>query len=351
MPHKAISAPKKINSEQLSDLSDAEILKFRFKDIALEVKGTEVEVYVKQLYSELEAKQLSFRPQIFFGDEWFSPEGMNAISVPFYLANTRLKNLEKNLMLEVEGGTTEWFMKLLRHEAGHCFDHCYKFSKRKKWAQVFGSPNIEYQPETYRPQPYSKGYVKHLDRWYAQAHPDEDFAETFAVWLDGSKDWKKEYSKWPVAFKKLEYVESLAKESPKLKSLDEKGRLPSKVSNLSSTLDKYYQKRRRDSADEYPDFFDSDLRLIFSGDAEVKKDLSAKKFMNKHRKAIVSTVAWATNEKKFTIDSLVKRLRDRSEKLDLKLGKSETQTTMEVASFLTSLVKNYLFTGKFKREV
>ena len=23
----------------------------------------------------------------------------------------------------------------------------------------------------------------HLDPWYAQSHPDEDFAETFAVWL------------------------------------------------------------------------------------------------------------------------------------------------------------------------
>lgn len=343
---------KSITLEQLADLNDAEILKLRFKNIPLTIQDTDVEKCIQQLYSELESKALIFRPQIFLGDEWFSPEGMNAISVPFYLANTRLKNLEKSLMLEVEGGDHEWFMKLLRHEAGHCFDHCYKFSKRKKWSQIFGSPNIEYNPETYRPQPYSKSYVKHLDRWYAQAHPDEDFAETFAVWLNPNNDWKKEYSQWPTALQKLNYIEKIAKESLTLKNTAEKGRTPSNIKNLSTTLEKYYHKRKNENADDYPDFYDSDLKFIFNGDTTLtKRDASASRFMNKHRKLIVTTVAWATSERKFTIDSLVRRLTDRCKLLELKIGKSETQTTMDVASFLTSLVKNYLFTGKFKREV
>ncbi len=343
---------KSVTLEQLNELSDEDILKLRFKNLPLSIENTDVEKCVDQLYSELDQKGLNFRPQIFLGDEWFSPEGMNAISIPFYLANTRLKNLEKTLMLEVEGGTHEWFMKLLRHEAGHCFDHCYKFSKRKKWSQVFGSPDIEYNPETYRPQPYSKSYVKHLDRWYAQAHPDEDFAETFAVWLNTNIDWKKEYAGWPAALKKLNYIETIAKESTKLKNTSEKGRTPSNIKNLTSTLEKYYHKRKRENADEYPDFYDSDLKFIFDGEKNLtKREASASRFMNKHRKSIVSTVAWATNERKYTIDSLVRRLALRCQILELKIGKSETQTTMDVASFLTSLVKNYLFTGKFKREV
>lgn len=341
---------KTIKAEELAELSDQDILKLRFKNIQLSLAESEVQDYVDQLYKELEAKGLNFKPQIFFGDEWFSPEGMNAIAVPFYLANTRLKHLEKSMMLEVEGGNPEWFMKLLRHEAGHCFDHCFRFSKRKKWSQVFGSPSQDYAPETYRPQPYSKGYVKHLERWYAQAHPDEDFAETFAVWLSPSIDWKKEYSKWPGALKKLSYMETLAKESVKLKNTSEKGRAPSNVANLTSTLEKYYQKRRRENADEYPDFYDTDLKMIFNGDPALKTELSARRFMKRHKKAIVAAVAWATKERKFTIDALVKRLIDRCAQLELRLGKSENQTTMEAASFLTSLVKNYLFTGKFKRE-
>ncbi|MEK6628974.1 MAG: putative zinc-binding metallopeptidase [Bdellovibrionota bacterium] len=344
--------PKPHPVQELSNLTDAEILKLRFKDLSLSIAGTELDKFVKQLYAELAAKGLNFHPQIFLGDEWFSPEGMNAIAVPFYLANSRLKNLEKSLMLDVEGGDPEWFMRLLRHEAGHCFDHCYKFSKRKKWHQIFGSPNKEYAPETYRPQPYSKSFVKHLDGWYAQAHPDEDFAETFAVWLDASRDWKKEYSKWPVALSKLEYMQGLARDSAQLNITAEQGRLPSEVSRLTTTLEKYYQKRRREQADEYPDFYDSDLKNIFNGDPTLsKREHSASRFMNRHRKAIVSTVAWATSERKFTIDSLVKRLSERCDKLELRLGKTENQTTMEAASFLTSLVKNYLFTGKFKRKV
>lgn len=342
---------KSFKADELSEMSDSEILKLRFKNITLPLAESDIEIRVKQLHAELEAKGLTFRPQIFIGDEWFSPEGMNSISVPFYLASSRLKNLEKSLMLEVEGGDAEHFMKLLRHEAGHCFDHCYKFSKRKKWSQVFGSPNIEYQPERYRPQPYSKSYVKYLERWYAQAHPDEDFAETFAVWLDPNRDWKKEYQAWPLALAKLQYMDSLATESLKLKNTAEKGRPPSAVANLTSTLEKYYQKRKRENADEYPDFYDSDLKKIFNGDgAKPKREFSAERFMNRHRKAIVATVAWATSERKFTIDALVKRLAERCGELELRVSDSETQTIMDVASFLTSLVKNYLFTGKFKRE-
>lgn len=341
-----------MSAESLSGLSDEDLLKLRFKDLDISISGTDIEDYVNQLYFELDAKGLKFKPKVFLGDEWFSPEGMNAISIPFYLAHSRLKKLEKTLMLEAEGSDHDWFMKLLRHEAGHCFDHCYKFSKRKKWSEVFGSPDTEYDPDNYRPHPYSKSFVKHLDRWYAQAHPDEDFAETFAVVLNPDINWKKEYSKWPGALQKLEYVESLIIESSKLKITAEEGRVPSAVANLSSTLEKYYQRKKNDNADEYPDFYDSDLKKIFNGASELsKKEFSAGKFMNKHRKDVVSTVAWATGEKKITVNGLVKRLSDRCEKLELKLGKPDTQTTMEVASFLTSLVKNYLFTGKFKREV
>lgn len=344
-------AHKRVQNNELAQLTDAEILKLRFKDMSLSISESEVSERVQQLYSELEAKGLQFRPQIFFGDEWFSPEGMNAISVPFYLANSRLKSLEKTLMLEVEGGDPDWFMKLLRHEAGHCFDHCYRFSKRKKWSKIFGSPNLEYSPETYRPQPYSKSYVKHLERWYAQAHPDEDFAETFAVWLTPGIDWKKEYSRWPGALTKLKYLDQLGNESKKLKISAEKGRPPSAVARLESTLEKFYQRRKKENADEYPDFYDSDLKKIFNGELDLaKREFSAQRFMHRQRKDIVATVAWATSERKFTIDELVKRLIERCGKLELRLGKTETQTMMEVASLLTSLVKNYLFTGKFKRE-
>jgi hypothetical protein len=346
-----VSADKP-QTPDLSQLSDEELLRLRLCDLPIRIEASELEGRIHRLYREIEAKELSYRPKVYLGDEWFSPEGMNAIAVPFYLAHPRLMALEKSMMMEVEGGEAEWCMRLLRHEAGHCFDHTYHFSKRAKWRRIFGSPSVDYHPETYRPQPYSRSFVKNLDHWYAQSHPDEDFAETFAVWLNPARDWKKEYGNWASAFEKLGYVELLAKETARLKPLDEKGRLPCSAARLTTTLEKYYKKRKREHAESYPDFYDSDLRRIFNGAGDLnKREYSALKFMNKHRKSILGTVAWATSEKKFTVDGLVKRLAQRCDQLELRVGKGEIETVIEVTGLLTSLVKNYLFTGKFKRKV
>ena len=113
-------------------------------------------------------------------------------------------------MLEVEGGTPSWCMKILRHEAGHAIDNAYKLRQRLRRQQIFGPSYMQY-PAHYQPKPYSKSFVLHLDSWYAQSHPDEDFAETFATWLKPDSDWRTRYADWP-AIKKLEYMDSLMQE-------------------------------------------------------------------------------------------------------------------------------------------
>src|SRR5215468_447502 len=166
-----------------SGLKDEELLALRFCDLGLRIEQSDLKARIDQLHEELAARGVALRPDCYLGDEWFSPEGVPAIAIPFYLAHPRLKALELHQMLEVEGGTADWFQMLLRHECGHAIDHAYRFSSRDDWRDVFGSPEAEYAPETYTPRPYSKSFVRHLPNWYAQAHPDEDFAETFAVWL------------------------------------------------------------------------------------------------------------------------------------------------------------------------
>lgn len=336
-------------------LKDEDLLKLRICDLKLSLSGSELEGRVTALYQELESKGLNFRPKAYLGDEWFSPEGVCAIAIPFYLAHPRLVALEKRLMLEVEGDDPEYFQKLLRHEAGHCFDHAYRLSRRKRWEEVFGSPQKEYAPETYRPRPYSRSFVHNLGNWYAQAHPDEDFAETFATWLDPKSNWPAHYRDWPLAIKKIKYVEALAKEvgkkSPNKQSLDYRS-LPCNAARLTTTLEKYYAKRKREHAPDYPDFYDGDLRRIFDGEGSLsKRDFSAARFMRRHKSEIIESVSYWTGEKKYTIQSLVKKLTTRCEELDLRLGKPEAQTNLEVAAYLATLVTNYLFTGKFKRTV
>ena len=194
-------------SSNWPDLSDDELLDLRLSDLPLSLKGTAVESRIDQLKRELAARGLNFPLHFYLSDEWFTPDGQVSMAVPFYLAHPRLERLEKAQMLAVEGGEHEWGMRILRHEAGHVIDNAYKLRLRKERRRLFGSSSMPY-PEVYAPRPYSKSFVLHLDPWYAQSHPDEDFAETFAVWLTPESNWKTRYAGWP-AIKKLEYMDTL----------------------------------------------------------------------------------------------------------------------------------------------
>ena len=190
-------------------MDDEQLLDLQIRQLDIHIEGSALEPRIAQLHDELAARGLTFRPHYWLSDEWFTPDGIAGIAIPFYLAHPRLARLELTQMLEVEGGDPEWCMRILRHEAGHVFDNAFDLRRRPQRRAVFGNPGKEY-PEFYAPKPYSKSYVLHLDMWYAQAHPDEDFAETFAVWLTPNSQWETRYRGWG-AFKKLEYMDSLMK--------------------------------------------------------------------------------------------------------------------------------------------
>jgi hypothetical protein len=332
-------------------LKDDELLKWRICDLDARIPGSELEGRVAQLYEELASRGLPFRPDCYLGDEWFSPAGVPAIAIPFYLAHARLKSLELHQMLEVEGGTPEWCQNLLRHECGHAIDHAYRFSSRETWRAVFGSPETEYAPETYQPRPYSRSFVRHLPNWYAQAHPDEDFAETFAVWLSMTpEEWRQQYRGWK-AIEKLEFVNSLMEEAKTIKPKVRRGRRISEARKLRRTLSRYYMERRKLYAEDFPDFYDADLRAIF-GNGQPNWE-SAARAMRKNRRALVGSIVRWTGQHKYTVDMLVRRLIDRCQQLGLTTppAPESARTSFELAAYLASMVTNHLHTGRFKRSV
>ncbi len=230
----------------LSRMSDRQILKLRICDLKLHVSQSAAGNLVDRFFKELNKKGFEyFRPKVYVGDEWFSPEGVNAISIPFYLLHPRLLRLEKKMMKKVEGETRREFLKLLRHEAGHCLDHSYKFSKTKNWQNIFGSPRLTYNPDSYKAEPTSKDFVRHLEDHYAQAHPDEDFAETFATWMTPNFNWQKKYGLWPKALKKINYVEKIVKKVKKQKPLADFGPLLGQASRKTMTLEEFYRRRQK----------------------------------------------------------------------------------------------------------
>src|SRR5437764_8227317 len=246
-----------------ASLSDEQLLEHRISTLGLQLEGTTLEPLIKQLYDELSAKGQVFHPPCHIGDEWFVPVGIPAIFVPFFLAHDRLRALERTMMLEVEGGTKEWFMKLIRHEAAHAYNYSYQIPRKKRWRQVFGRTSRAETPDSYRPRPFSRSYVVNLDDWYAQSHPDEDFAETFAVWLTQETEWRKRYGGWK-AIQKIEYVDELMHSLAGKPPLHMPEYRAADYDCLNLKLKTYYARKRKLYADTYPDFYDADLRQLFS---------------------------------------------------------------------------------------
>jgi hypothetical protein len=328
-------------------LHDEDLLERKISSLGLKIEGSGLERFIDQLHRELDQRGQIFHPPCFLGDEWFCPVGIPAIYIPFYLSHKRLRRLEQKIIMEVEGGTSKWFMQLMRHEAAHAYSFAYRLYKKKKWQEHFGLASTE-QTDHYRPRPYSHSYVIHLDGWYAQAHPDEDFAETFAVWLTPGLNWRKKYSGWK-ALKKLEYVEELMRSIAGKPPVHQPQFNPTEYDCLKLKLKTYYASKRKLYEENYPDFYDKDLRKLFSAAAELEGAEQASRYLRSRRRPIMNAVGQWTNERKYRINQLLEDLISRCDDLDLRLDLNDPSRDLQVASYITTLIVNSFFTGRFKR--
>jgi putative zinc-binding metallo-peptidase len=328
-----------------ASFSDEQLLGVRMCDLKLSLAGTEIEQRIEKVNSELDARGLA-RPHYYISDEWFTPDGVPGIAVPFYLAHPRLAKLELAQMLEIEGGDEKTSMKILRHEAGHAIDNAYQLRRKPTRRRLFGTPATPY-PEYYLPKPYSKSFVQHLDHWYAQSHPDEDFAETFAVWLDPQSNWSIRYAGWP-AHRKLEYMNRLMREAARHRPRIRSRRVVDPIERLRKTLGEHYRRKREHYGLDHPDFYESDLRNLFSDAPEYAKNLSAARFLGRIRKEVRGTVASFTDSYQYTIEQLIQKIIQRCRDLNLRLTDSEAVTKAEFMVFLTVQTMNYLHTGRHR---
>jgi hypothetical protein len=342
-----VAAAPHFDQPQWATWPDAKLLELKMRDLDLNIERSNLEEYIHRLDAELAQKGIVFRPHFWISDEWFTPDGIPGIAIPFYLFHPRLTRLEFDQMLEVEGGTPEWCMRILRHETGHAIDNAYRLRRKRKRHELFGKSSKPY-PDHYTPKPYSKSFVKHLDMWYAQSHPDEDFAETFAVWLDPDSTWRDRYGGWP-ALKKLEYIDRLMRAisgtPAPVTSTAQLDPLP----RLDKTLGQHYaKKRQRYRLDATEKFYDVDLRRVFSDAPEFGKNTSAARFLNRIRKEVRRLVAHRTGAYQYTIDQLLEQMIDRCRELKLRLADSEDKTKLDFTVLLTVQTVNYLRDGGYR---
>ena len=341
-------APKKLNSQEPAwvNLSDSELLSTRICDLDLKLENSTLQKHVRRLYDELAGRNLRLRPHCWLSDDWFSPDGIPGIAIPFYMAHPRLMRLERKQMLEVEGGTTRWCMQILRHEAGHAIDTAFRFNRRKKYRQIFGRYADPY-PDTYRPKPNSKNYVLHLEPWYAQSHPSEDFAETFAVWLKPRSRWKKEYAGWK-AMKKLEYVDELMQEVAGRATRVKSRAKVDPTNRIKKTLQEHYDQRHERYGVKSPKLLDRDLKKLFSQTPKSHSSVTAASFLQKNRAELSRTVAQWTGEYRYNINQVLREMIDRCRALELRVARSEAELMQSTLVMLTVHTMNYLHGGHYR---
>ena len=347
---KARSDPPAKPSIDLATIPEEELLGLRLSELPVRIEGTWLEACIAQLYAELKARNILFEPRCYLADEWLTPENEPVIGIPFYLAHPRLIKLQKKMLLEAEGDNHEWCMKLLRHEAGHALTYAYDLNRKRSWQRVFGHPSETYG-DTYRFRPYSKSFVRHLDYYYAQYHPDEDFVETFAVWLTPGLDWRGKYAGWK-ALDKLVFVDKLMKRIAGKPPLRASGRQLWKAATIRSTLRRYYQKRRISEAEDFPEFHDANLLRMFDAgkpDGETRQPVA--RLLQTHRKALVTTVSNWTGERRFMVNEVYNAVLQRSRALHLVSEDPDTVAVLRLATYLTTLMMNYRYTTRLRGEL
>lgn len=348
-PATAAQAPRRgrrLPPSEWEHWDDERLLELRLCDLDLRIEGSPLEERVAQLQAELEAAGLAFRPYFWLSDEWFTPDDVQGVAIPFYMAHPRLARLELSQMLEVEGGTPEWCLRILRHEVGHAIENAYLLRKRRRRQKLFGRTSVPY-PDSYSPKPYSRSFVMHLEPWYAQSHPDEDFAETFAVWLTPGSDWRERYAGWP-ALRKLEYMDELMRELA--------GRPPrvttrmrvDPLARLRRTLRSHYKRRRARYGPEDPAVYDRDLLRLFAPDGDGAGGPKAAAFLSRHRREIRRLVRRWTGERQYLIDQVLHDIIGRCRALGLRLGLPEEQARLEFAVLLTVQTMSSLRSGRHR---
>lgn len=325
-----------------------ELLQTRFCDLGLQIENSPLEHYIKRLHRELDAKKLLFFPRCYLTDGWGCPDQVPIIGIPFYLADRRLARLEEEQTGELEDD--QFLMMLLRHEAGHAINYAYKLWEYDGWEETFGRFDKPYR-DHYLPNPASREFVRHIPhhRWgrtYAQKHPDEDFAETFAVWLTPRAAWRSKYRYW-AALKKVQFVDKLMRRLRGVRPVVKDGADLSPLSEMDVTLAEHYGQRAERYRAEAQGYVDDKLQEVFPDISRFKDNESAVRLLRDAQNSLIERVVRWSNLADDEVQTIITKLLDRAEMLDLRYRpKQKQEKILDLIALITSLAMIFAHTGR-----
>lgn len=314
------------------------------RDLGLRIEGTRLEPLLDRLRAELAALGLRHvHPRFYLSSEWGVPSETIAVAIPFYLASEELTRVHEQHSGLVEGIDDEDILRYLRHEMGHVVDYAYLLHDEPGWIEHFGSIDQPYL-EDYRPAPFSRRHVRHLPGWYAQMHPEEDWAETFATWATPGLDWRAEYRDWPEALRKLEWCDEVMLRirdvPPKVTddSLDED------VGEMAHTLADHYTGLPGEDDVRLPAALDGALRSVFRGGGAA----SAADLIARLRPELLAEVHRWTGHFPERTGILLGRLTERARALGLGYEpEREPAVLVALTAFVTALASTWVSKGDY----
>lgn len=325
-----------------------ELLNTRICDLGLTIEGSLLEAPVAKIRRECTARLLRFQPTFYLTDSWGCPDEVPVIGIPFYLANKRLRQIEEEQTGEVEDD--QLIMMFLRHEAGHAINYAYRLWERKDWTDMFGRFSKPYR-DVFQPNLTSREFVWHIPhsqygRHYAQKHPDEDFAETFAVWLTPRSAWRRKYAQWP-ALRKLRYVDSLMRHIHNRPARCLGGKLENPISAMTMLLAEHYGQRAERYRATAQGYVDDKLRDIFRHTRGHKRT-PAHALLKRHHADLQSRVAHWSGLNQEDVATIITKLECRARDLDLvfPLVKANDRL-MDVTALATALAMDVTYMGRF----
>jgi hypothetical protein len=322
-----------------ADYDDEELLGLRFSSLGLTFRGSPLWLDVERLHDEFGRRGLRFRPHVWLSTEWFSPDGIPGFAMPFYLAHPRLQRLERRMMGEVEGGNRKWRQRIMRHEAGHAIDNAYRLRRRASWRRVFGRASAPYA-DSYSPRPGSRRHVLHLGHWYAQSHPTEDFAETFAVWMQPKARWRRDYGGWP-ALKKLDYVDALMDEIAGSTPKNHSRSVVEPLRQVNQTLGEHYRlKQARYGGTD--DRYDRWMARVFVPRAKRPRAPTASRFVREIEPQLRRLLERRARLHPYYIDHAISIVKQRARQLDLVLRTSRREAKRPVVRLHERIVLDIL---------
>jgi hypothetical protein len=325
------------------------------RDLGLTIEGTRLEPILQEFKEELRDTGLTrLEPRFYLSTEWGVPFQTVAIAIPFYLARPELTAIHQEHRGHIEGFDRADILRYLRHEMGHVVNYAYRLYDDEEWILRFGSITQPYE-EDYRPQPFSRRYVRHLPGWYAQKHPDEDWAETFAVWMTPALDWHREYEGWPEALAKLSYCERTVARILDHDPLVTDAEPDEDVGEIHYSVGEYYEHEAAEPAEAatFPPGLDGALRAIFErlgdpaapGDAPLRRAGSLIRSLE--RELMENVFRWTGHFPERT-RVLVRHLAERAGQLELGYPSSQEPAAMvALTTLVTALAMNHVHRGSY----